>query len=65
MSGNMESHAAYGIRAGDRVLWKGPGGEQALVHQVDYAAGSALVRGNRWYGWEDIDDLFVVMEVTA
>lgn len=58
---NPDSYTAYGIRAGDTVLWKGPGGAEGRVRSVDYPAGIAFVEGLGWDDWEDINDLFVVM----
>lgn len=58
---DQTSYATYGIRVGDTVLWKGPGGAEGRVRSVDYPAGIAFVEGLGWGEWEAIDDLFVVM----
>lgn len=58
------SYTTYGIRVGDTVLWKGPGGAEGRVAAVDYVAGIAFIDDLGWNSWEDIDDLFVVMPST-
>lgn len=58
---DQTSYSSYGIRVGDNVLWKGPGGAEGRVRAVDYAAGIAFIEAHGWDNWEDIDDLFVIM----
>lgn len=58
---NSKRYAAYGIRAGDIVRWKGPAGAEGRVRSVDYANGIAFIDGLGWNDWYGIDALWVQM----
>lgn len=54
-----------GIRVGDQVTYRGPGGDTSTVTKVDYSAHLAYVEWTPGEGeWEKFSDLWVEAETT-